>query len=566
MIKSISIIFFCLLLSAKNEFLTNGIYKIKFKDLYLDFHHKRNKFYFSSKFSFRKSASFRFSKVSNITNISFFLIESLKHNSKFYSEKKELKSSSSFDKSNFNYYWSIINKDESSVIIKNKNGCFIKISNSYKVTCIDSFQEASELNLIKLYEEVCHSEEDIKIIEKEPIDILIKYIDLRDPQLNRKGIHQINKDLDNEELRYSIRSILKNIPWVRKIYILMPNEKVRYFKELNEIKEKIVYVKDKDLIGFDSSSSLVFQFRYWKMKEFNMSDNFIAMDDDCYFGKPLKKTDFFYVDNKKVVPLIITSKFLKFNKEEVYNNIYYYKTNIKKSKKEQNFEQFQYSKHLTYSLIMQSLSKKELIVPKFTHNAIPTNINEIKEIYDLINESQFRKTTLYSYYRHIESLQFQTFVLGYTFNRYKKKIKNISHKLIRFGNSLFSNYNYDLFCVNTNSHENSELSSKIFKIVMEKLYPDKSPYEIIDYSLPSLSFHLIQEMKKRTDDLEKELFKIKKENIKLNKLKHQIQNQSKEFNTQKEKLKKRRKNFVLYIFLAFVLVLFIKKMYNYSSM
>ena len=260
----------------------------------------------------------------------------------------------------------------------------------------------------------------------------------------------------------------------------MPNEKVRYFKELNEIKEKIVYVKDKDLIGFDSSSSLVFQFRYWKMKEFNMSDNFIAMDDDCYFGKPLKKTDFFYVDNKKVVPLIITSKFLKFNKEEVYNNIYYYKTNIKKSKKEQNFEQFQYSKHLTYSLIMQSLSKKELIVPKFTHNAIPTHINEIKEIYDLINESQFRKTTLYSYYRHIESLQFQTFVLGYTFNRYKKKIKNISHKLIRFGNSLFSNYNYDLFCVNTNSHENSELSSKIFKIVMEKLYPDKSPYEILE--------------------------------------------------------------------------------------
>ena len=421
------------------------------------------------------------------------------------------------------------------------------------------------MNLIKLYEEVCHSEEDIKIIEKEPIDILIKYIDLRDPQLNRKGIHQINKDLDNEELRYSIRSILKNIPWVRKIYILMPNEKVRYFKELNEIKEKIVYVKDKDLIGFDSSSSLVFQFRYWKMKEFNMSDNFIAMDDDCYFGKPLKKTDFFYVDNKKVVPLIITSKFLKFNKEEVYNNIYYYKTNIKKSKKEQNFEQFQYSKHLTYSLIMQSLSKKELIVPKFTHNAIPTNINDIKEIYDLINESQFRKTTLYSYYRHIESLQFQTFILGYTFNRYKKKIKNISHKLIRFGNSLFSNYNYDLFCVNTNSHENSELSSKIFKIVMEKLYPDKSPYEIIDYSLPSLSFHLIQEMKKRTDDLEKELFKIKKENIKLNNLKHQIQN-SKEFNTPKEKLKKRRKNFVLYIFLAFALVLFIKKMYNYSSM
>ena len=63
----------------------------------------------------------------------------------------------------------------------------------------------------------------------------------------------------------------------------MPNEKVRYFKEPDEIKEKIIYVKDKDLIGFDSSSSLVFQFRYWKMKDFNISDNFICMNDDYLF-------------------------------------------------------------------------------------------------------------------------------------------------------------------------------------------------------------------------------------------------------------------------------------------
>ena len=46
-----------------------------------------------------------------------------------------------------------------------------------------------------------------KIIENEAIDILIKYIDLRDPSLKRNGIHQIEKDFDNEELRYSIRSI-----------------------------------------------------------------------------------------------------------------------------------------------------------------------------------------------------------------------------------------------------------------------------------------------------------------------------------------------------------------------
>ena len=60
---------------------------------------------------------------------------------------------------------------------------------------------------------------------------MIKYIDLKDSNLNRSGIIQIEKDFDNEELRYSIRSILSNIPWVRKIFIVMPNERIRYFKE-----------------------------------------------------------------------------------------------------------------------------------------------------------------------------------------------------------------------------------------------------------------------------------------------------------------------------------------------
>jgi hypothetical protein len=56
-------------------------------------------------------------------------------------------------------------------------------------------------------------------LEKEPIDALIKYIDLNDTNLVREGLHQIKKDEDNEELRYSIRSILTNIPWVKKIFI-----------------------------------------------------------------------------------------------------------------------------------------------------------------------------------------------------------------------------------------------------------------------------------------------------------------------------------------------------------
>jgi len=80
----------------------------------------------------------------------------------------------------------------------------------------------------------------MKIIEREPIDVLIKYIDLRDETLKREGILQIKKDENNMELKYSIRSILRNIPCIRKIYILMPNKKVKFLKEYKLINDKII--------------------------------------------------------------------------------------------------------------------------------------------------------------------------------------------------------------------------------------------------------------------------------------------------------------------------------------
>ncbi len=107
----------------------------------------------------------------------------------------------------------------------------------------------------------CYNDtEDESLLDMELIDAVIKYIDLTDKKLIREGIKQINKDIENGEIKYCIRSILTNIPWVNKIYIIMPNDKVKYLKSNEEIKEKIIYIKDKELIGFDSASSTVFEF------------------------------------------------------------------------------------------------------------------------------------------------------------------------------------------------------------------------------------------------------------------------------------------------------------------
>ena len=413
------------------------------------------------------------------------------------------------------YEWQFIKVEENAYLIRNKNGCYLK-EDKIIFVCENKLKKRTYFHLLKLYTEVSHTTEDLLILEKEPIDIFIKYIDLSDPNLVREGVPQIKKDEDNEELRYCIRSILQNIPWIRKIFILMPNEKVRYFKDYEFIKEKIIYVKDKDLLGYDSSNSHAFQFRIWKMKQFGLSDNFIYMDDDYFIGEPLQKSDFFYVENNKVLPSIINTKF------EVHTNITAsreydkLKEKILNNQREQTSDKFMYSVYKAYLLLIEYFNNP-IIVPYFTHNAIPSNLNDIKEVYDFVYNSKYKNETLDAKYRHIETLQFQTSLIVYIFNKYKRKTNPINYNYIDNADTIYGNYKYPLFCINTgNNNDYSEISFSKTKLVMENLFPIPTQYEIYNYSIvPDTAYKVIkilrndlEETKKQKviDDVDKEQF------------------------------------------------------------
>ena len=81
----------------------------------------------------------------------------------------------------------------------------------------------------------------------------------------------------------------------------MPNDNVIYFLPKEQIKDKIIYIKDKDLLGFDSGSICVFLYNLYKMRQFGLSENFIYMEDDYFIARPINKSEMFYEENGKIM-------------------------------------------------------------------------------------------------------------------------------------------------------------------------------------------------------------------------------------------------------------------------
>ena len=350
----------------------------------------------------------------------------------------------------------------------------------------------------------CYNDvEDESLLDLEPIDVVIKYIDLSDKELIREGLSQINKDYENGEIKYSIRSILKYIPWINKIYIIMPNKKVKYLKSYEEIKEKIIYIKDKDLIGFDSSSSTVFEFNLWRLKNFGVTQNFIYFNDDCFVGNYLKKSDFFYIDNGKVVPYALGEKdkvsreFIEKYHQKEYDEI------IKRKKLIQDSLEYFYQIDNTRLFIYKLFGDSAKII-KNIHNALGDNLLESEEIYNIIlNKYHSPNDCLKCLYRKVNQMIYQEFRINFILNKYNRRIKYLKNKYFTIKdkpqkvdlfviNKSFEDYQYyfygrilvymnNLFPI-PSKYENINIISNGFYIIETKIIPNKALNIIYDYN------------------------------------------------------------------------------------
>lgn len=389
-------------------------------------------------------------------------------------------------------YWKLINyNNESNIfLIQNAyNNKFLEIKTiNNKLRCknkvvydpknkLDQVKNENKFYLLKLYQEIKVRPIDIEMIKKEPIDIVMKYIDYTDKSLDIPNEKRKQKDL--EELKFSIRSIQKYVPWIRKIFIVMPNTKVRFYKPIEEIKDKIVYIQNKDIIGFKTLNPDSIQFNLFKLEKFGLSKNFIYMDDNCFFGGDLNKQNLFYYDDeaKKVVPCITNNNFQEKNKESIINN--YNELFSKRNELTIKDNKAWSLSLLSSEKLLIDIYNINLINIEFIHSAMPLNIDDLKEIYDLIlTKYKYANESLNSLDKNILTPQPQHLLSLYALNIKKRKVNSIQVNYL----SKFQIKNPFLYTklIGLNNEDKSIDNIDSAKKVLESRYPDKCKFEI-DY-------------------------------------------------------------------------------------
>ena len=577
-VNFILIIFICIIFSCSAE-IQNGLYLIKNKENY-NLCFKNTSLYFSSEetcqFFIRKKGKkplHEYDFEIKDKNIYYFIEDELTGKKLYFDGINRLFSVS--DNMNLqinesNFLWEILEKtdkksNESYYEIKSKQMKFFISYKESKEKTTEAYCESTwnsiieerdvKIKLIQIYKENENKKEN-EILEKEPIDVVIKYIDLNDEKLKRNYLEQFDKDKQNNELKYSLRSIFKNIPWIRKIFIIMPNEKIDFLNNQEEIKEKIVYIKDSDLLGFDSSSPPAFQFNIHKLKQYNLSENFILMDDDYFIGQPLKKSDLFYELKGKIYPYIISTKYHFINLDKLRKD-YMDGMNIIDEIKYNSKEGFEFRKTSTllflYKILDDNYDDNQFIEVEYTHNTIPLKLSDVEEIYNSIEKDyKYSEYCLRGNKRNLHNLQPQILFTNYAKNKYNRLVNKISYKYYDLSDIDKVNLDNKLFVIN---REDKEYEKNVFKKeeeILEKLFPEKIKYEndyieikqdnkekneIIkdDINKKNENEELLDKKEKNKE--EEKITKEENHNIinnqkleeKINKLENEIYNQNKEY-------------------------------------
>jgi len=298
----------------------------------------------------------------------------------------------------------------------------------------------------------------------EPIDIVFTWVNSQDEEWKKlfsqfKNLEEIDLDrfVNIDELKYSLRSIEQYASWVNKIYILTNCSKPDWLAEhplIEWVDHKDVF-KEEELPTFNSHSlglSLV--------NIPNLSEHFIYLNDDFFLFNRVKKEDFFTPNNLSISYL------------EPYGIIYHDRVNYDKEfytfgaingkkllEKEYGISPTQLHRHVPYSFKRSVLLEME---KKFKKEIEQTRRNHFRDISDVSVSFLYNHYALY----HKEAVYMPTNSILVSFKNYKNQEKNILKRRPKF------------ICINDGGGSSGVKAYKEWTVkFLEESFPKKAVWE-----------------------------------------------------------------------------------------
>jgi len=286
---------------------------------------------------------------------------------------------------------------------------------------------------------------------------------------NKNLNNEIIRYIDNEELRYSLRSIEKYFPNYNKIYLLVKDD--QFPKYLNKIHHKLKVIKHSDIIPKEylpTFNSMAIECYLHHIPGLNK--NYMYLNDDVFFLHPTESS--YFLKNNKPIPLVSSGKYkFKCVRDIDYNNYNFadgcvlnnhildYITNKNEEKGRNQVSHIPKVFNRDYDYYIENVLK--------SHYIENSNIN----LYDSTAMSKFRKTTnLYL----IALLK--EYLYHYWFQRDFKQTSclyiendNNNDKLLKELNT-----NKRFMCIQSVGKNNKDR----YYSFMDNLFPNKSSFEI----------------------------------------------------------------------------------------
>lgn len=147
-----------------------------------------------------------------------------------------------------------------------------------------------------------------------PVDLVYLWVDGSDPawQARRRGMEggkgkgEDGKDCagryaDNDELRYSLRSVLKYAPWIHRIFIVTDRQVPRWLDTSNR---RVQIVDHSEIMARESIpcfNSVVIEHHLHRIP--GLSEHFLYANDDMLINRAVSPWDFFRADGKPRIRL-----------------------------------------------------------------------------------------------------------------------------------------------------------------------------------------------------------------------------------------------------------------------